>query len=83
MGGKKFRVGGGILLIQIIRGPMVIFLSSVVVAEDHRHRQNQHRVSDAYAVDADDEQVFQHVLCTAPHAMCLVTRVVGADKNNK
>ena len=79
MGGQTFRVGGGILLIQIIRGPMVIFLSSVVVAVDHRHRQYQHHESDAYPVDADDEQV----LCTAPHAMCLVTRVVGADKNNK
>ena len=57
----------------------------MVVAVAHHHRQNQHHVSDASIgpVDADDEQVFQQVLCTAPHAMCLVTRVVGAYKNIK
>ena len=77
MGGQKIRVGGGILLIQIIRGPMVIFLSSVVVAVGHHHLQNQHHISDA------SPNPNQHVLCTAPHAMCLVTRVVGADKNIK
>ena len=49
----------------------------MVVAVGHHHLQNQHHISDA------SPNPNQHVLCTAPHAMCLVTRVVGADKNNK
>ena len=45
----------------------------MVVAVGHHHLQNQHHISDA------SPNPNQHVLCTAPHAMCLVTRVVGAD----